>query len=263
MNTENFTPEDEHEYLSWQKSQQRGKIIAGILIVAFGVIYLIHETGVQMPHWIFTPGTLLMAIGLVVLVKHKFKKLAGWILILIGKLLLIHEFYPNLYDKHIIWPIVIIIFGISMIFRSNKKNCRPKKWKKIKQHVHYSHLTNELDAVSENDFIDTVSFFGGVKKNIVTKNFKGADIVTVFGGTEINLSQADFENQAIIDLTCVFAGVSLVIPSNWQLKSEIVTAFGGIEDQRHINNATNEDNPKTLILRGNCVFGGIEIKSFN
>lgn len=263
MNTENLTPEDEHDYLSWQKSQRRGKIVAGILVVAFGIIYLLHETGITMPCWIFTPGMLLIAIGLVVLVKHKFKKLAGWILILIGKLLIIHEFYPDLYSKKIIWPIVIIIFGISLIFKSNKKNCRPKKWKKIKQHMQYSHATNELDSISENDFIDTVSFFGGVKKNIVTKNFKGADIVTVFGGTEINLSQADFENQAIIDLTCVFAGVSLVIPSNWQLKSELVTAFGGIEDQRQITNTADGENVKTLILRGNCVFGGIEIKSFN
>jgi len=60
----NLSPEDEHSYLNWQKSQRRGKVATGILLVAFGIIYFLHETGVQMPHWIFTAPTFLMAIDL-------------------------------------------------------------------------------------------------------------------------------------------------------------------------------------------------------
>ena len=272
MNTENnLTPEDEHDYLSWQKSHRRGKVMAGILVVAFGIIYLINETGNPMPKWIFSLPMFLMALGLIVLVKHKFKKLGGWVLVIVGKVLLLNEFYPNMMNYDIIWPILIILLGIKLIFKP-KRSDHNNRWRRIKRHHHRhhnrhnDHLCNpvafqNLDEISDNDFIDSVSFFGGITKNVVSKNFKGADIVNVFGGAEINLLQAEIETQAIVELTCVFGGVTLIIPANWQLKSELTTAFGGIEDKRQMN-VNYDGDSKVVILRGNCVFGGIEIKNF-
>lgn len=259
MNINNLSPEDEHSYLSWQKSQRRGKIAAGFLVVVFGVIYLLHESGIQMPHWIFTPPTFLIALGFVILVKHNFKKMAGWILILIGKILLLKEFYPELINTKLIWPVVIILIGLKIIFKP-KNHFKEKKWKHIKQNC--TQNFEDLDAISDNDFIESTAFFGGVNKNVVSKNFKGANIMNVFGGTEIDLLQAEFENQAIIDITSVFGGVAIIIPSNWQIKSELVTVFGGIEDKRQMFQNNNEVENKVLILKGSCVFGGIEIKSF-
>ncbi len=269
MNTENFTPEDEHVFLSWQKSQKRGKIVAGVFIVAFGVLYLLNETGVKMPFWVFQPGTILIALGLIVLVKHKFKKLFGWVLILVGKVFLLHEFYPDMVNINLIWPILLILLGLKLIFKP-KDHRSHDRWRRMKQHHHRHHHQYKerfdpscmnLDEVSDKDFIDSVTFFGGITKNVVSKNFKGADIVNVFGGAEINLLQAEIETQAIVDLTCVFGGVTLIVPTNWQVKSELTTAFGGIEDKRQMN-VNYEEDSKILILRGNCVFGGIEIKNF-
>ena len=111
------------------------------------------------------------------------------------------------------------------------------------------------------DFVDSTSFFGGAKKNIISKNFKGGDIVNVFGGTELDLSRADFNGTAIIDLTTIFGGTKLVVPSNWTVKSEAVTIFGGMEDKRNVQ-ALSDSAQKILILKGTIIFGGIEIKSF-
>jgi predicted membrane protein len=81
------------------------------------------------------------------------------------------------------------------------------------------------------------------------------------GGADINLGQADIQGEVVLDVTAVFGGVKIVLPSNWKVVSEMSAVFGGIEDKRQVV----EDNArmdKLLILRGTSVFGGIEIKNF-
>jgi len=69
---------------------------------------------------------------------------------------------------------------------------------------------------------------------VLSKKFKGADITNVFGGAEINLSQADMESTATMELTNVFGGTKLIIPAHWEINSELVSVFGSIEDKRSI-----------------------------
>ena len=86
-------------------------------------------------------------------------------------------------------------------------------------------------------------------------------ISSVFGGAQINFAQADFEGTAIIDGSIIFGGVDIIIPSNWNLKNEMSVVFGGIEDRRTVTPNVSEAG-KTLILKGNIMFGGMEIKSY-
>jgi hypothetical protein len=86
--------------------------------------------------------------------------------------------------------------------------------------------------------------------------------VTIFGGAELNLVQAEIEGIVVLDMLAVFGGTKLLVPSHWQIRSELVSFFGGIEDKRPNKNENSENPPRILVLKGNTVFGGIEIKSF-
>jgi len=112
------------------------------------------------------------------------------------------------------------------------------------------------------DYLDTVSIFGGIKKNIVSKNFMGGDIVTIMGGAEINLTQADIHGTIVIDITQVFGGTKLIVPPQWKVSSDLAALFGGIEDKRPIVQAIHLAEDKVIILRGTSVFGGIDIRSY-
>jgi hypothetical protein len=68
-------------------------------------------------------------------------------------------------------------------------------------------------------------------------------------------------NNATIEVTTIFGGTKLIIPSNWEIKSEAVMIFGGIEDKRRMQTITGPPE-KTLLLKGTVLFGGIEIKSY-
>ena len=73
---------------------------------------------------------------------------------------------------------------------------------------------------------------------------------------------AEIQQPITIDVTQVFGGTKLIVPANWHIKSELVAIAGGVEDKRHQASPEDESPNKTLILRGTCIFGGIDIKSY-
>ncbi len=277
--------ENQHENLCYQyeKDHKRGKIIGGILVVIAGSLLLARELGADIPYWLFSWKTALIALGLLVGLKHRFKSVAWLFLILIGGAFLIADIYPDYSFKHLLWPLMIIFAGLFIIFKPRgrfkrnrhhfRNNRRFKKWQEYQQYQQQqtnpnAHFQKDdpqepfSDAVSE-DIIDGVAFMGGIKKKILSKDFKGGDITVVCGGVELDLSQADMIDKATLEISQVFGGTKIIVPSNWEIKSELVAVFASIEDKRMIRPVTlTNEATKILILKGTTVFGGIEIKSF-
>jgi len=273
MINEDINAEVEHKYLSWQKSNRRGRIATGLLIVVFGTLYLFKSLGYDIPSWIFRWEMILIGIGIIVMIRSKFRSFPGYMMIILGHIFLFHHWYPKMVNMSIMWPVFIILAGIAIMFKSQRKNHHHhrfsrkdhrfsrEQWKKIKD-GDMCQVPN-LEDISQDDFIDAVSIFGGVHKNVVSKQFRGADIVTIFGGNELNLSQADFTEKVIMDITNIFGGTTLVVPDNWQIKSEMMVLFGDIDDKRVPRTPHPEEPEKVVILKGTCIFGGIEINSYN
>ena len=117
-------------------------------------------------------------------------------------------------------------------------------------------------AQDENaEYIEINTVFGSVKKIIISKNFKGGEINNFMGGTEINLLKADIQQPIDLEVNNVFGGAKLIVPSNWDVKNEVTAVFGGIEDKRAITTGVT-DPGKVMVLKGTCVFGGIEITNY-
>lgn len=232
--------------------------LTGIFILIIGVGALLKATFMDFPDWIFSWQMLLIAFGFFVGLRHNFRG-PGWlIMVLIGGIFLVNEIYPEITFRRYLWPVAIIIVGIFIILRPRRG------WKfdqnKKTEGASDSFFSEDIDY-SKDDFVDSTSIFGGAKRIIISKNFKGGDLVSIFGGTELDLSQADFNGTAVIELTTIFGGTKLLVPSNWEVKSEVVTIFGGIEDKRRMQ-TINGPTDKLLLLKGTVIFGGIEIKSF-
>ncbi len=264
-----------------EKSQRRGKVIGGILVVIAGSLYLSKELGADIPHWLFTWKTFLIALGIITGVKHNFRNAWWFFLIAIGGIFLLGDFYPQMNIQALLWPILIILVGIIMIFKPKRKH-RFRHWGKYYEKKYgkeyeekYSNYYKKKygtqddynkcctkESSSNDDYVDFTTFMGSVKKNILSKNFKGGEITNVFGGSEVNLSQADIEKTATLELVNVFGGTRLIIPANWEVHSELVSVFGNIEDKRNIQPNLNSENVKILVLKGNTFMGGIEIKSY-
>ncbi len=242
----------------------------GIFILLIGVAALIRVSNPDLPEWLFSWKTFLIALGFYIGFKHNFKGGSWLIMIFIGSAFLFTDLYPDISLRRYIWPVALIGLGAFLVLKPRRRhslNWQENQKKKTSltgtaiDETTVADETYESQKDYQEDFVDSTSIFGGAKKNIISKNFKGGDLVNIFGGTELDLTRADFTGTAVIELTTIFGGTKLIIPSNWTVKSEAVTIFGGMEDKRNMQTLT--DNPqKILLLKGTVLFGGIEIKSY-
>ncbi len=114
-------------------------------------------------------------------------------------------------------------------------------------------------AQSEEEQLDIVSVFSAVNRKVFSKNFIGGEIVCVFGGSEVNLMNADISAGTVeLEVVCIFGGATLFIPPNWNVRSEMGSVFGGVDDKRR---NSIPDSTRTLIIKGVCIFGGLEVKT--
>jgi predicted membrane protein len=225
----------------------------GVFLLLVGVAALLKASDIFLPYWLFTWQTFLIALGVFLGLKHNFRGSAWFILIVLGSVFLLRDVYPELAIRRFIWPSALIFLGAYLILRPRRS--RPLNTDKGNDET----FLEEKETWSKDDFVSSTSFFGGCKKNIVSKNFQGGDIVNVFGGTELNLSQSDIAGRVPLEMTTIFGGTKLIVPPNWGVQSEAVTIFGGLEDKRP---ASPESTDKILVLKGTVIFGGIEIKSY-
>ncbi len=228
----------------------------GLFIVGFGTLFLLDRMHyVVLQDWVLSWKTFLIAAGIVTLYKHSFQHFFGYVMVAVGTVFIINDLHPDYINTALILPLLIISLGLFTIFKAtNFFGTRDKSSKHV--------VFDEAVDVTSDDFIVASTFFGGINKNVTSKDFKGGDFSTIFGGLELNLTKADMQHPVVINTTTVFGGLTLIIPANWQVNSEITAVFGGVEDKRGVPGDHQIDPEKTVTLKGNCVFGGIEIKSY-
>lgn len=244
---------------------RHGHIWTGAFILIIGIAALIKANGTNLPNWLFSWQSFLILLGLFLGIKHGFRGGAWLILLLVGGAFLVRDIYPDLPIRKYIIPAALILVGSLIILKPRKRyqlapQAGEKKTPDNGKGIIAAPASEDIFDTKE-DFIDSTSVFGGAKKNIISKNFKGGDLISIFGGTELDLTRADFKGTAVLELTTIFGGTKLIVPADWTVKSETVTIFGGLEDKRNMQTAI--DNPeKILLLRGTVIFGGTEIKSY-
>ncbi len=223
-----------------------GRVIGGIVVLMVGLGFLAHRADLDVPHWLFSWPMILVVIGIFIGSRESFRP-GGWLAVTaVGAIFLADDVLDS-FDLEIgryFWPCVVIAIGLYMIFK-------PRRFKGDKDWD---------SSVVSDDVINSTAIFGGSKVNVLSKNFKGGEISTMFGGTDIVLTQADFQGTAVIHMSTAFGGVKLVAPAHWHIKSEVVCIFGGIDDKRP-QAMEGLDSNKTLVLKGTCIFGGLDIKS--
>jgi len=251
-----------------------GRILIPIGLVGVGSVLLAHQFGMPMPDWMFSWQFLLIIIGIFSGFAHAFRG-PGWlVIILVGLIMLIRPKKPHWmeHEWHRKWE--------QKDWKSKQRDW--ERWQRRRMRrgypgtdaypgdpgdTHSGETTGSASGMgyssksfSSEDFIDATTILGGIHKNILSKNFKGGDITIFMGGAEINLSQADIQGTASLDITQIMGGTKIIVPPHWEVRSQLTSVFGNIEDKR--TNIANTDPNKVLIIDGSSVFGGIEIRNY-
>lgn len=255
------------------------KHLIGIILVVIGLVLIVDNlrfTPHFIPWWIWTWQFLLITIGVFSLLTSD-KVGPGIVLISIGSIFLLSDILPrewpaffDLFSDNfsLFWTLVLIIIGASLIFRkrgerhenTSKEHSRRPSFGK--SHTTFGSTTEYANDI-ESDYIDEVAIFGGGKKIITSENFRGGKVTTIFGGTDLILSQSQLApGTNEIEVFAMFGGWTLVVPPNWQVKNEVIAVFGGISDKRVLSADMVKDNTRVLVIKGFVMFGGGEIKSY-
>lgn len=231
-----------------------GRVFGGVIILAIGSIILASRLGVDFPFWLLSWPMILIVLGGYLGIRHSFRGPVWILLLVIGSIFLFDRIDPTIDFHNFIWPVILITIGLVLIFRPKKKYMEPFG-------IGLGDTGPAIDG--GNDTIDSVIIFGGVKKRIISKTFRGGELITIFGGTELDLTQADVPGRIELELTQIFGGTKLIVPPHWRIQSEdLVSIFGGMDDKRPTQANVNYDTDKVLVLKGTCIFGGIDIKSY-
>ena len=239
------------------KEFKGNNILTGIFLFLIGAGIILKKMDTPIPDWVFSWEILMIGFGVYMAIRHNFKGPVWFILLLIGGLSLVDDVLPHLDVRQYSWPVILMVLGLYFIMRPKGVQIR----RRFDDRNEMPGLVENPGINDKSDWLELTTILGGVKKIIVSKNFRGGEIVSFLGGSEINLSQADIQGRVRLEATNVMGGTKLIVPANWDVQSELVAIFGGVEDKRDLRSAVIDPN-KILVLEGTCIFGGIEIKSY-
>jgi predicted membrane protein len=231
------------------RSPASGVVVGGV-IVAIGVVLLLDNMGIIRAHdfWRFWPLGL-VALGLARMTEARPAALIwGGFIAVVGVLIFLDTLDVILFNFNLIWPLAVILFGISML------------WKAIERGKVCEGVGEEVTDSSQ---VNLFAIFSGGRRRIDSKEFRGCDVLAIFGGFHIDLKNAVIPNgqKAVIDVNAVFGGVEIDIPENWSVTMNGMGFFGGFEDKTMPPRVTDVPPPPELIVTGYAVFGGASVRN--
>jgi hypothetical protein len=120
--------------------------------------------------------------------------------------------------------------------------------------------------------VNDVAVFFGAKRRVEMQDFRGGELVAVFGSIEVDLSLCSMQplpagenggvplRRAVLEASAIFGAIEIVVPRTWRVIREGTGVFGSYEDQTFPRPEAGVD-PATLIIRGGAVFGSVAIKN--
>jgi len=215
--------------------------ILGVFIVLIGSLFLLNSFDIGLNAWSLI-GTywpvIIIIIGIFNLIGSDGLRLSGIIMIIIGCLFLLETtgfalFGLSAWD--IILPLMIILVGAWLLIPKNGNHASSK---------HY---------------VKQVAIFSGADVQCDSEEFKGADIMALFGGVDLDLrgTKVGEDKPAKIDVVAAFGGVDIIVPEGARVKVTGIPLFGGWSNKCR---KTSEPGEADYHINAFVAFGGMDIK---
>lgn len=232
-----------------RRRQRAGSLFVGFFLTGIGLLLFLQNLGLfrirDILDWIVAILAMGWGVYTLIRVRNPFSLVVGGLAIAFGFFRILDVLGVIDFDKRYIPPFMLIGIGGAFLARA----IAPGRTESS---------TNDLGNA---DSIGLQSVFGGVVRRLESQNFQGGEIFTMFGGVELDLRKSAIPpgTTATIDVHCMFGGVVMRVPETWSVDTRVVAVFGGVEDK---SVGTNSGGASAgLILIGNVMFGGVEIKN--
>ena len=278
------------------------EVLIGIAILGFGAAMLLANLGVFSMRDItrFWP-MLLVAAGIMRLGRAQFPSAKGFaiFLIVLGGILLAGNLGAVKVSWNLFWPAILIVIGLQHLLSNfdppkpqpvpsaaapppsgragsappppkygpETPTSGPRPADEPGAPPPFSSAapppTPGLGQTAEPDVhLHEYCIFTGGKRRIVTNNFRGGEVVAVFGGVDVDLRGSQLGgDEAVVDITAAFGGCTLKVPTNWYVEMRGVAAFGGYSNKTIPPRVNPGQRIQKLIVTGSAAFGGVVIEN--
>lgn len=218
----------------------------GVILVILGVVIGLKTTGIIDFDFFFDGWwTLFIIVPSVVSMFDSASRKDGIIGTLIGVVLLL--MCQDIFDfdlvRKLIFPAVIVLFGLMLIF----KDAFSKGAREAARRIRNSGINKE----------EYCATFSSSKINLMNQPLNNAEMTAVFGSIDCDARGAVISQDAVISVYSIFGGINIIVPDNVNVKVSSTSIFGGVSDKRP--NKSN-DHPVTIYINATCLFGGCDIK---
>jgi len=242
----------------------------GLILVLVGATLLLDHMGVLPFQNLYRLWPLLLVLFGVMNISTHSGRSFGFLLIVFGILLQLNSFDIIHLTFRDFWPLVIIAIGVLLIWGSveswaigGRKPRKPKvDWTKPGAAEEFRKQLEE--AYKDPNWLSAVAVFSGCERRYTDQHFQGGKVVSIFGGVELDFRDADIDDEAVLELNCIFGSVEIRVPGNWTVHSRSLPVFGAFEDKsgrQKVEDLTGANKKKTLVITGTVVFGGVEISN--
>ena len=225
-------------------------LYTGVIIALVGVIILLDNLNIITASRLYRFWPLiLVAFGLMYFFSRG-SRVWGAILMVFGVLLQLDRLAIINLTWGMIWGLGWIAIGVAVMWGSL-----------VARKIRLPKLDSNVDPSTT--LSDNV-VFGGIERRMTTKDFRGGVVTAIFGGIELDLVEAEMQqDEAHLEVNAIFGGIELRVPYNWQVVSRGTPIFGGFVDKTRLRNVTDSSDPnrKVLILTGSAIFGGVDVKN--
>ena len=246
------------------------QLIIGLLIIFVGVVFTLDELGFSpalnyLRYW----PTAIIVIGVVKMLQAREGggAFVGLLCTLVGAWLQAEELGIINIRLWQIWPLALVLFGGYLVWQgllgreplrrspadstgfppSDRVATPPSEW-----------VAPPARGSEPNAKLSLMAILGGITRGNNSRSFRGADLLAIMGGIQLDLRQAAIHGEAVIDVFVMWGGIEIRVPEDWTVVSKIVPLMAGVEDKtRPPQGATTH----YLTLRGFALMGGVEIKN--
>jgi len=243
------------------------RVALGLVVIAVGALFTLDKLGYVNAgeFWEYWPVLLIgVGIGRVLQPSGTQGRGFGVVLMVLGTWFLLSNLDLIHYRFGDVWPLLLVVLGIMMVWRAITGPFFESPRRRLKEAIAAGDGSAAVGglATSGSDTSSTVNSFallGGVKRKVVSQDFRGGALTAIMGGCELDLRQASISSgQAVIDTFALWGGIEIKVPQEWSVVVQGTPILGAFDDKTV---RVGGDGSKVLVIKGVALMGGVELKN--
>jgi len=212
------------------------KFVIGVFFTLLGILLTLDNLDLAdadrfLPYW----PLFLIAVGLMKL-QDRDDRIPAIFAIAAGALLLLFTTDWVRFSIFDLWPVALILAGLAIL--AHAFGFRPS-------------------AIAVGSDSTMLCVLGVRKEKVTARNYRGGRIIAFMGGCELDLTQAEMENDpAEIEIVAIWGGVEIKVPEGWEVIGNMLPIMGGADIRTKA-----APGGRKLVVNGVVIMAGVDVKS--